>query len=45
LIHVLANPDLSFWSAAIDFDIERREAGAALHKKHRHKHASLSKAL
>ncbi len=41
LIHVFAKND-SLLSYAIGFDIERREAGAALQKKHRQKHASLS---
>ena len=41
LIHVFAKND-SLLSYAIDFDIERREAGAALQKKHRQKHTSLS---
>ena len=36
LIHTLANID-SFGSYVVD--IERREAGAALHKKHRYKYA------
>ena len=41
MIHVFAKND-SLLSYAIDFDIERREADAALQKKHRQKHASLS---